>query len=715
MSQTQTEGTNLAVTEETVLGASTPPTIGWRNLDPNSYGNFGSSFKKTPRDPISKSQQLRKGMLTDEDSGLPFEADVTKDMIDRFGEGVFRCRTKHCGNKQQSIYDVSGVTATGFTVASNGDVAQHFLILPRGFSTPANNGLKEVGAASTGTETKTAGLVVEAAPPPNATFEIAGYRGQAGDIQLDANGDLTSTLVDFTTWNIQPYQFLFVGGEAAANKFATAEYFGAVRAKTITAHKITLDRRTWEVTKKAFLALATVAIQLNTIVQAKVAGVAGNSTTVASVADGTPAAKAELALNSVGTSTHINTVVRAKLAGTAGNSITVEVTTGAPTAAGQIFEVGQNVKIKIKTTATATTVADVETLIATSTLIEVKTPGTPGTSLDGTDAFSSTALAGGTNATAPTVSEVGAAVTLHYTSGFTTVAQLEAAIAATSTLIEVKTAGTPGNVLLVGDDDFAATNLAHGAEGTDNGAGKQIDVYFSRWLRNVAIDHADYKLPSYAFEMTYPTLSGGAPMYEYMLGNMVDEWVWNIPLTGKATVNATFTGTRTLKLTAARKTGPSAAKNPNASGGISTATDLLRLRIAGVDELGISSDFQMLKVTVKNNVSPQKQLGKLGARLMNQGKHTETVEADCIFVTPDAIDAVRDNRDATLDILMRNGDFGALLDIQAMTLDSSDRKLEKDKSVIISSKTTGHQHDLTGSTASLSVFAFLPAPDLDAD
>jgi hypothetical protein len=272
--QVQTEGTNAAVVRETELGVATPPTTGWRNLQPNSYGNFGPSFKKLPRSPISKKQQLQKGMLVDEDSAVPFQTDITKDVIDRFGEGIFRCVAKHGGNTGQSSYSPTAVTATGYTVPANGAIAARFLILARGFAIDDNNGLKLVGAGSTGVETKTAGLVVEAAPPANCEIEIAGYRGLTGDIKLDVDGNLTSTTVDFTTWNLHDYWWIFVGGGDATTRFATTAFHGAARIARhgVTAHKIVLDRRSWDVDAFSSLDLALHAANIDTVVEAEAVG-----------------------------------------------------------------------------------------------------------------------------------------------------------------------------------------------------------------------------------------------------------------------------------------------------------------------------------------------------------------------------------------------------------------------------------------------------------
>lgn len=496
MSQVITEGTNLAMVVEASLGAATPPTSGWSNLQPNSYGNFGPNYKKLPRDPISKNRQKQKGMLVDSDSVLPFEADLTKDLLDFFLEGIFMSATKHSGGTGTSKFYPTAVSATAYTVPSGGALQTNTLVFGRGFTNAANNGLDVVGAGSTGTSIPVAGGVIET-PPVNATVEVAGFRaGTAADIQMDVNGNLTATTTNFTTMGLNVGQWIWVGGDTAAggtHSFATLAYRGFARIKIIAATLLTLERRSWT---------------------------------------------------------------------------------------------------------------------------------------------------------------VGAA---------------------------------------------------------DTAAGKTIDLYFTRWIRNVAIDNGDYKQPSYAAEVTYPTLSAGSPEYETMLGNMIDQWVFNISLTTKTTISLSMIGTQSNDPTVSRFTGPATALNAVTNLGVSTSTDLMRLRISNTDETGISTDFQSIKITVKNNVAAEKQLGVLGATKLNVGKFEIMIEADVIFTSDDVIKAVHDNRTLSMDVGIRNSDFGVLLDVSSMTLDAGDRKLETNKSVIISSKATGFQDATLGYTMSASEFAFLPA------
>jgi hypothetical protein len=104
-----------------------------------------------------------------------------------------------------------------------------------------------VGAASTNTEIKTSGLTAEASPPSNATVEVCGVQGATGDIEIDADGNIISTALDFTTLNLPAYSWIKIGGDAAAQQFATTAYNRIAKIVSVAANKITLERRNWTV------------------------------------------------------------------------------------------------------------------------------------------------------------------------------------------------------------------------------------------------------------------------------------------------------------------------------------------------------------------------------------------------------------------------------------------------------------------------------------
>lgn len=244
------DGVGIVLARETG-GIGVQPTTGWHQMQINPGGitDFTRQNVEVDRNPLSPNLTPEAGEVVGYDVSPKLIADLTRDLLEDLREPLFRSATKHGGNKGQSLYRPTAVTSTGYTVAALGDLTAGLLIYARGFNTAANNGLKPVAASSTGTETKAAGLTAEASPPANAIFEVAGVQGAAGDIQLDASGNLTSTVLDFTTLGLIPGQQIHVGDPTSGALFAftNAVYTGRAYVSSVTAHKITLMFRSWVV------------------------------------------------------------------------------------------------------------------------------------------------------------------------------------------------------------------------------------------------------------------------------------------------------------------------------------------------------------------------------------------------------------------------------------------------------------------------------------
>lgn len=251
MSRVSTNTVSLAYTIETALGVA--GTL-WKLVEPNAISALGPDITTVSRNPISKDRQRKKGTTTDLDSSAEWDGDLTMDHFRDFAEGFVFAQFN--GPIKFGPMETDGVTAvTGansYTVDANGDLAQYALVYARGFTNAANNGLKEVAAASTGTnlivvET----LVAEASPPANASVEVCGVQGTSGDITVDVNGNLTSTTLDFTTLELTAGQFIWVGGVADTDRFGTAASpateRGFARIVSIAANLLTLDKTegTW--------------------------------------------------------------------------------------------------------------------------------------------------------------------------------------------------------------------------------------------------------------------------------------------------------------------------------------------------------------------------------------------------------------------------------------------------------------------------------------
>lgn len=247
--QAEAESSTVTMVEETSFGVA--PTTGWTQMQPNPGGinGFEASFTTVERDPLSKNAAMEAGDNVGLDAALSLQMDWNKDTADIICGGAFRTAAKHPGNTGQSKFRPTAVTSTGYTVGSLGALTAGYLIYARGFSTAANNGLKVVGASSTGTEIKASGLTAEASPPANATVDVVGIQGGSGEISMDANGDLNTTGVSWITSGVVVGMAIRIGNTAlgAAFGFATAAYNGRAIVKAVTATKLTLERRSWTV------------------------------------------------------------------------------------------------------------------------------------------------------------------------------------------------------------------------------------------------------------------------------------------------------------------------------------------------------------------------------------------------------------------------------------------------------------------------------------
>lgn len=251
MGRVTTNSLAISAAREASLGVL-PGSPVWRGLEPNSINTFGSSISKTARSPISQSRQRRKGIITDLDSSVEFEADLTLSHFRDYMEGF--CFAVAIG---APVFIPSAATAGAFTVpaVSAGDAAKltygvgaaMSLLYARGFGNGANNGLFVLGAAVAAGATSitvTGGAVAET---PDATDDVelavAGVRGAAGDLEIDADGNLISTALDFTTLGLSVGQWVHVGGVDATNQFFNEENYGFARLALIEANKLTLERK----------------------------------------------------------------------------------------------------------------------------------------------------------------------------------------------------------------------------------------------------------------------------------------------------------------------------------------------------------------------------------------------------------------------------------------------------------------------------------------
>jgi hypothetical protein len=233
----------LRYAQETSIGVLPGSPI-WYPLEPNSFGDFGGEITTVSRDPINDGRQRKKGVTVDLDASGSFETDLTQtniaDLMQGFIFADFRTKT------ELAVTGTVNGTRT-YTVASGGAAfLAGDLLFAKNFATvAAANGLKTVSSS-----TATTVVVAESIGAANDTTGVisrVGFQFTSADLQIIANGSLwalQAATKNLTQLGIVPGEWIFIGGDLAANCFATqlSGFWGRVRSVSTT--QILLDKTT---------------------------------------------------------------------------------------------------------------------------------------------------------------------------------------------------------------------------------------------------------------------------------------------------------------------------------------------------------------------------------------------------------------------------------------------------------------------------------------
>lgn len=244
---------------------------------------------------------------------------------------------------------------------------------------------------------------------------------------------------------------------------------------------------------------------------------------------------------------------------------------------------------------------------------------------------------------------------------------------------------------------------------TDTGAGKTVDLYFGRFVKNVPVDDAKFLDRSYQFELAYKDLEAvGTDAYEYSVGNVCNTAAFELPLTNKATVTFGFVGLDTPAPTTTRAANAATPLVPVETSAFNTSADIARLRINQLDETGLTTDFKSVTLSINNNRGPEKVLGKLGARFMNIGNFEIDIEAQLLFTNKGVVEAVRNNTTLTMDFSIRNSDGAMLVDLPALTLGGGDREYPVNESILVNTTASSFGDTVYNASLMISLFPYAP-------
>jgi hypothetical protein len=242
------------------------------------------------------------------------------------------------------------------------------------------------------------------------------------------------------------------------------------------------------------------------------------------------------------------------------------------------------------------------------------------------------------------------------------------------------------------------------------GTGKTIQMFFGEFLQTEPTS-ALIKRRTYQLQRQLGSDDNGV-MSEYLPGACANEFTLDVPVGDKITCEMTYIATDNEQRTGA--VGPKSGNYVALVGGdpINTSSDFSRIKLAAVDPassnpvamFGFATD---MKITIKNNVKPTKAIGVLGAFDTSVGTFEGGGSLTAYFSSIDAVQAVRNNADITIDLFVAKKNAGIVLDVPLITLGDGRLKVEQDEAIMLPLELNASQGKF-GATMTWTHFPYLP-------
>ena len=244
---TDTNNSELSYARQNGFGGTLPANPDFRLMEFSELSSFGNTVNKAQPTRISRNRNPRKKRTTGLDSGVEFTSPLDQGSIREFAQGF--CFAQSVGAPAFSVNTVTATRYSGLTISDEQAgkfITGQTILMARGFANDANNGEKILGAAvsSASTTIQASGLSAESvADNRRAELHVAGVRGAVGDFGIDADGNLTSSALDFTGLGLSVGQAIYIGGTDEVNNFDEDPNRGFARVDVIEANKLTLSKR----------------------------------------------------------------------------------------------------------------------------------------------------------------------------------------------------------------------------------------------------------------------------------------------------------------------------------------------------------------------------------------------------------------------------------------------------------------------------------------
>lgn len=257
------------------------------------------------------------------------------------------------------------------------------------------------------------------------------------------------------------------------------------------------------------------------------------------------------------------------------------------------------------------------------------------------------------------------------------------ATAANNGLKRVKsTTGAPtSSELLIDKSSLAMVN--------DTGTGKTIRLVFGRVLKNET--GTLVKRRSYQLERSLGAPDDALPTQvqsEYLTGSIANEFKLNVEQADKVTAELSFMSRDHETRTGAQGLKSGNRPTPTDSDAFNATSHVRRLRLALIDAASEAPTdlfaFVMdLSISINNNVSANKAVKFLGAFDNTAGTFEVDAEMQAYFANVSAVQAVRNNSDATLDLTFGQDKKGITVDMPLVSIGNARANVEQDEPIML--------------------------------
>lgn len=242
------------------------------------------------------------------------------------------------------------------------------------------------------------------------------------------------------------------------------------------------------------------------------------------------------------------------------------------------------------------------------------------------------------------------------------------------------------------------------------GAGLTVPVFFGTVIRNES-DPGLIKRGTIQLERTLGQDADGT-MSEYLVGAVPNELTLNAAQADKVTIDLGFVACDSEQRTGLQGLKPGARPALLSTDAFNTSSDFSRIKLASVSAVDAApvplfAFATDMSLTINNNVSPNKALGVLGAFDTTAGTFEVGGEITAYFASVAAVQAVRNNADITMDIIMVKNNAGLLFDVPLLALGNGRINIEQDQPVTVPLETNAAESKF-GHTLLFQSFPYLP-------